>query len=152
MKTCLLLLGLLLALPACDLLGPGGWGRAPSGGVYLFDPGFHPPARFPTGHYTLTDAAVEGDTLTLQAEVSGCEPVDAALAVSSVWAESFPPQTRGWLDFRRQDCDAVFEQIFRFDLAPVRAAYQQGYQTSTGAVIIHLAHGGPGDFSVRYSF
>lgn len=101
-------------------------------------------------------AELEGDTLDLQVRFGGgCAEHDFALVHSGAFMESYPVQTNLTLahDAHGDACRALLTRAIRFDLSPVKRAYQQGY-AEHGVIVIHLRSPGPGTaaLSVRYEF
>ncbi len=90
--------------------------------------------------YALMDAKLEGDVLTLRVGFSGCSPDHPfTLYASGSFMESNPVQTWALLahDDRGELCDAWFERMLQFDLAPLRAAHIRAYGRP-GVVILRF--------------
>lgn len=98
----------------------------------------------------LANAAISGDTLTIEASYSGgCELHDFAVCWDQSFAESAPVQVwlEIWHDANGDACEAYETQTLSFDLTPLKEAYQSGYQTNSGEITIHI-----GSDSLSYSF
>lgn len=93
---------------------------------------------------------LDGDALVLEVGMGGCANTTPAfrLCFDGSFAESFPVQTRlRVVPNEVTSCSAWTTQQKVFDLTPLRDAYRDAYQTSSGTISVGL----PGD-SVTYSF
>lgn len=103
----------------------------------------------------ILQARIEGDVLLLEVRYGGgCETHDFALLHSGVFMESLPVQTVLTLahDAHGDPCRALVGRSLRFDLTPVKRAYQAAYGEG-GTLVLHLhAPGGAGApaHSLRY--
>jgi len=90
-------------------------------------------------HFRILDAHLRGEILVARVQYSGCNPGHPfTLYVSTNFRESYPVQTSALLVHEIEEpCDAVFEQVVRFDLAPLRRAYLAAYGGS-GEIVVHL--------------
>ncbi|HSM60854.1 MAG TPA: hypothetical protein VK849_08665 [Longimicrobiales bacterium] len=96
---------------------------------------------WPRDPYTLGEVTVEG--LTLSAELTwggGCAEHRVDLVAWGGWMESFPVQINALLTHDDGDdpCDAVLTEWRRFELRPLREAYEEAYGPigSEGATVI----------------
>jgi len=99
-----------------------------------------PPELIPQDSYTLLDAKLEGDVLSLRVGFSGCAADHPfALYAGAAFMESIPVQT--WVvlshDGRGEVCRAYFERTLQFDLDPIRRNH------------LRLYHG-PGEVRLRF--
>ena len=93
------------------------------------------------GYATIVAASVVGDDLLVSLSYGGgCEDQFFSPCWDGAFAESDPVQT--WLALSHSGapdpCDAVVQDDLSFSLLPMRAAYEEGYQTTSGEIIIHL--------------
>ena len=105
----------------------------------------------PHDYFTLKHIELENDTLEVEVGYSGCGPREFEMVFWNWFMESEPVQAYAMFSFRPEDCDAWFEDTFRFDLTPLKEEYQKYYSPS-GAIDISIVdqdstHGG-----VRYEF
>lgn len=94
--------------------------------------------------------AVSGDELTMEASYSGgCAMHEFQICWDGAFAESEPVQVRIeiWHDANGDTCEAVETQTLAFDLSPLKQAWQDAYQQSTGTITINTAGG-----AVAYAF
>lgn len=107
--------------------------------------------QWPSDPVTITSAVVKGDTLELWANYGGgCRAQSFLLLSDAAWMESYPVQVGVRLarDAQGDHCKALLSRMLRFDLAPLKAAYNEAYQTSTGILRLNLR----GFSSVTYSW
>jgi hypothetical protein len=93
---------------------------------------------------------LDGDALALAITYGGgCEQHAFTLCTDGSFLESNPVQLRVWVkdDAPPDPCLALITEQHVFDVSPIRAWYEEGYQTTTGTVILRT-----GDDSVRYTF
>jgi hypothetical protein len=123
-------------------------------------------ADWRTDPFTLLEAAIDGDTLSLQVGYGGgCRFHQFGLVISNDFMESHPVQTRALLahDADGDLCEAYILTWLIADLAPLKLEWQTAYQADTGAVVLHLdvpvneaecdtLWSGPGRCSLLYSF
>lgn len=94
-------------------------------------------AAFPKTDKTLviSNASIDGDIVRLSVGYSGCDEQHFDLHISSSFMESFPVQASYALVPQVEDeCLAVFETTFEYDLIPLKTSYQKAYQTKTGSI------------------
>lgn len=93
---------------------------------------------------------LDGDVVALEVGMGGCADTAPAfkLCFDGSFAESFPVQTRlRIVPDEPSACSAWTTQDRVFDLTPLRDAYREAYQTSSGAINAAL----PGD-TIQYVF
>ena len=146
-------LGLTLGLAACgadDDDGDDTGGAADDGG------GSATPAAFSDCHASdgddtaLANAAISGDTLTIDASYSGgCEAHEFQVCWDQSFAESAPVQVwlEVWHDGHGDSCEAYPTEPLSFDLGPLKQAWQDGYQQESGQITVHTDGG-----TVAYTF
>ena len=120
-----------------------------SGRVVITDNTGSPP--WPADPVTIVSAVVKGDTLELWANYGGgCRAQSFLLLSDAAWMESYPVQVGVRLsrDAQGDNCKALLSRMLRFDLAPLKAAYNEAYQTSTGIIRLNIR----GFSSVTYSW
>ncbi|MFX0063123.1 MAG: hypothetical protein ACFFC7_13175 [Candidatus Hermodarchaeota archaeon] len=83
----------------------------------------------------------------------GCKDHSFALIASRGFMESDPVQVNVLLshDASNDLCEALITQDLAFDLSPLKEAWQQAYQQTSGTIIIHL-EGGEESISLTYDF
>lgn len=94
--------------------------------------------------------SVSGDILTMEASYSGgCAMHEFQICWDGAFAESEPVQARIeiWHDANGDTCEAIETQSLAFDLSPLKQAWQDAYQQSTGTITINTASG-----TVDYGF
>ena len=101
---------------------------------------------------TIDSAMIAGDALVTQVTYGGgCQEHLISLCWDDSFAESDPVQA--WIglshDAQDDECDALITEMRSIDLSPLREAYQAGYQTENGEIILHLDGW---DGSLLYSF
>ena len=102
--------------------------------------------------YRFMEASLDGDILTLRVEFGGCGPDhDFGLFMTGGFMESLPVQARIVLshDDFDEECDAVFQRVLRFDLRPLRAAYEESYGDS-GPIVLRLTDPNGQEHEFRY--
>jgi hypothetical protein len=110
------------------------------------------PDNWPHDTYQFAEARLHGDTLTVTiSHGGGCRTHEYALLVRPLFLESHPVQMHGSLahDAKGDACKALLRPTLRFDLTPVKQAYQKAYNTQTAEIVLHIA-GWPE--SIRYRF
>ena len=108
-------------------------------------------AQWPSDPVRIVSAAVKNDTLELVANYGGgCRAQSFLLLSDGAWMESYPVQVGVRLarDAQGDNCKALLSRMLRFDLAPLKAAYNEAYQTSTGIIRLNIR----GFSSVTYSW
>jgi hypothetical protein len=106
----------------------------------------------PNDALVVTDAAVLGNELLVTVAYSGgCAEHLLGMCWTGSFLESFPVQAQAHIahDSMGDTCKALPSEDRVFDLTPMAEAYQEGYQTDTGTIIIQL-DGWPQ--SLEYSF
>ena len=114
--------------------------------------GFTPEA-WGTDAYTLNAATLQGDTLTLNVSYSGgCETHAFTLVAEERFLESFPVQLRVSLahNANADTCQEPITEDYHFDLTPLKEAYQKGYQTDTGTIVLRLKDAPPSDLAYEF--
>ena len=107
--------------------------------------------RWPNDAVTINAAEIRGDSLELSVQFGGgCRDHEFGLVTNGVFAESYPVQT--WVklahDANGDMCKALLSRVLKFDLSPLKALFNSGYQTGSGIMVIHVAPG----VSVTYSW
>jgi len=98
-------------------------------------------ACLPDDPLEINSAAIVGDTLEVEVSYGGgCEDHVIEMCWDGSFAESLPVQTWVALSHDGNDdlCDAWLTMMRSIDLTGMRTAYQEGYQTQNGTIIIHL--------------
>ena len=101
-----------------------------------------------TDAYTINAATLQGDTLSIDVSYSGgCETHAFTLVAEERFLESFPVQLRVSLahNANGDTCEESITESYHFDLTPLKEAYQTGYQTETGTIILRLKEAPPSD-------
>jgi hypothetical protein len=112
-----------------------------------------PPEEIRQDPYHLEVLGLDGDLLTLRVGFSGCRPFgDFTLFMSGGFMESNPVQARLVLGHIRDgDCEAAFRQTLRFDLTPVREAFEHAYG-HPGPLLLLLADPQGNQHRFRYQW
>ena len=102
-----------------------------------------------TDAYTINAATVKDGTLTVNVSYSGGnrETHEFTLVAEPMFLESFPVQLRVSLAHNANGdtgTDALTED-YDFDLTPIKAVYQKGYQKDEGTIVLRLKDAPPGD-------
>lgn len=105
---------------------------------------------------TVEAARIEGHALVVDVRYGGgCAPHDLDALVSSAWMESHPVQVGVTLTHHAHGdpCKALLHRTLRYDLDPVRRAYEASYGPGSATVVLQLraASGGAG-FTLPYVF
>ena len=95
----------------------------------------------PKDPLTIDGATIEGDALKVNVTYGGgCEAHVIDMCWNGVFAESFPVQT--WIELSHESngdlCKALVMEVITLDLAGMKTAYQEGYQTQNGTITIQL--------------
>lgn len=86
---------------------------------------------------TVGDARIDKDVLTVELGYSGCSPQHIEFYAGSSFMKSLPVQAMyAFKPLQQEDCDAVFNTKFSYDLIPLKNAYQQSYKTDTGEIVL----------------
>ena len=114
--------------------------------------GFTPEAHG-TDAYTINAATLQAGTLTLNVSYSGgCETHAFTLVAEERFLESFPVQLHVSLahNANSDTCEARITEDYHFDLTPLKEAYQLGYQTDTGTIVLRLKDAPPSDLAYEF--
>lgn len=106
-----------------------------------------------TDAYVINTATIEGDTLHINVSYTGgCETHAFALVTEPRFLESFPVQMQVSIahNANGDTCEASITEDHSFDLTPIKTAYQKGYQTETGTIVLRLKGAPPG--ALTYEF
>ncbi len=101
--------------------------------------------QWPTDPVTIHNAAVRGDSLEFEVSFGGgCRDHTFLLLSDGAWMESNPVQVGLKLshDARGDNCKALVSRTLRFDLTPLRVAYNAAYQTTTGTLRLNVRDSG----------
>ena len=92
--------------------------------------------------YVLNDAAVNGDTLTLNVSYSGgCEEHVITLVISESFVGTEPAvRLAAFLahNGNGDSCERWVTETYAFDLGVIKTLYQEAYQQNTGRVVLLL--------------
>lgn len=108
-------------------------------------------SQWPADPVTIHNVTVRGDSLELDVGFrGGCRDHAFLLLSDAAWMESHPVQVGVRLshDSRDDHCDALVSRLLRFDLTPLKLAYNAAYQTSTGIIRLNVRN----STSVTYSW
>ena len=111
------------------------------------------PEAWGTDTYVINTATIEGDTLRVNVSYTGgCETHEFTLVAEERFLESFPVQLRLSLahDANSDPCEVSITEDRRFDLTPIKAVYQKGYQTETGTIVLRLKDAPPSDLTYEF--
>lgn len=106
---------------------------------------------WPRDPVTIHAVAVRGDSLELNVSFGGgCSDHAFLLLADAAWAESYPVQIGVRLahDRNGDTCKALLSRVLRFDLSPLKAAYEASYHSRTGTVRLNVRDAS----SVTYSW
>ena len=101
-----------------------------------------------TDAYTINAATIEDDILSVDVSYGGgCETHVFTLVTESMFLESFPVQLRVSLahNANGDTCEALITEVHHFDLTPIKEAYQKGYQTDEGTIVLRIKDAPPSD-------
>lgn len=107
-------------------------------------------SRWPSNPVTITSATVTGDSLELAVTYGGgCRAHAFLLLSDSAWMESYPVQVGVRLahDNEGDNCKALLSRILRFDLTPLKTAYNAAYHTTSGVIRLNIRGGGSALYS-----
>jgi hypothetical protein len=107
--------------------------------------------QWPSDPVTIVSAEVKGDSLELVVNYGGgCRAQSFLLLSDAAWMESYPVQVGVRLarDAQGDNCKALLSRMLRFDLSPLKAAYNAAYQSTTGIIRLNIR----GFDSVTYSW
>ncbi len=86
---------------------------------------------------TISNVTFDGDYVTFGAAYSGCQEQHFTLYASRLFLESQPVQVSVVMVPQVDDiCDAYFNTTFSYDLAPLKAAFKDAYQSESGEMDI----------------
>ncbi|MFX1255286.1 MAG: hypothetical protein ACFFCZ_27035 [Promethearchaeota archaeon] len=108
----------------------------------------------PRDPFSSISADIDNDILKVKARYGGgCNEHDFALIASPGFMESNPVQANAVLshDAHNDSCEALITQDLAFDLSPLKEAWQQAYQQTSGIILIHLEVGEE-SISLTYQF
>jgi hypothetical protein len=95
---------------------------------------------------TVDSAVIESHHLRVfSTHGGGCETHEFAAVASGGWMESSPVQINVYIAHESRDdpCRALLSPQLRFDLSPLRRAYQNAYGTQPGELVIRLTEAAP---------
>ena len=98
-------------------------------------------ARWGQDPFVLNDAAIAGDTLSLNLSYAGgCARHEFTLVASESFRESDPVQLPLSLahDANGDSCEAWLTQDYEFDLTLLRDRYRQSYGAGSGRIVLLL--------------
>ena len=107
--------------------------------------------QWPSDPVTIVSAEVKGDSLELIVNYGGgCRAQSFLLLSDAAWMESYPVQVgvRVARDAQGDNCKALLSRMLRFDLSPLKAAYNEAYHSATGIIRLNIR----GFESVTYSW
>ena len=79
----------------------------------------------------------KADILTLSLGYSGCKPIHYELYVTDGFMESNPVQVKtAFVPVVQENCLAVFNTEFTYDLTPLKYSFQTQYQTEHGTIVL----------------
>lgn len=96
---------------------------------------------FPKDFLLIQSAVIEGDVLLAEVEFTGgCGTHELGYCWDGAFAESDPVQVWTQISHESNDdpCDVVLLMPLKFDLVPLKTAWQQAYQQQSGEITIHL--------------
>lgn len=96
---------------------------------------------WPSDPVTIQGFAMKGDSLELTVSFGGgCRDHAFLLLSDAAWMESYPVQVGVRLahDAKGDNCKALVARVLRFDLTPLKAAYNASYQTSSGIMRLNI--------------
>ena len=106
-----------------------------------------------TDAYVINTATIEGDTLQINVSYTGgCETHEFTLVAEERFLESFPVQLRVSLahNANLDTCEDSITEAHQFDLTPIKTAYQKGYRTETGTIVLRLRDAPPSDLTYEF--
>ena len=126
-------------MPTEEPAEPGPAGEDAPQPVTLLEAGQPVPASDPVD---VREGRIEGDELVLEVSFAGgCQPHDFDLFWQPGFEESNPVQATVHLahDGHGDMCEALLTETVRFDLAPLRDAWQEMYGPGEGTIEVDLA-------------
>jgi len=97
--------------------------------------------QWPTDPVTIHGVVVKGDSLELSVSFGGgCRDHEFGLLADGAWMESYPVQLGVRLahDAKGDACRALLSRVLRFDLSPLKAAYHDSYQATSGIIRLNV--------------
>ncbi|MDE2997592.1 MAG: hypothetical protein OXU79_00775 [Gemmatimonadota bacterium] len=91
--------------------------------------------------FELNEAAITGDTLAVKVSYSGgCRDHQFTLVASGAFMESDPVQLSVALahNANNDPCEAWITEGYLFELAPIKALYQEAYRQDSGIIVLQL--------------
>jgi hypothetical protein len=91
--------------------------------------------RYPADAFTIKDASIVGDSLTMLVSYSGgCKPHDLKVISNGAMMKSMPPQMNVQVSHNAHDdmCEAMITQDVTVSLEPLKQ------QAAAGGVVLHL--------------
>ncbi|MGH8434582.1 MAG: hypothetical protein ACRERX_08865 [Pseudomonas sp.] len=116
------------------------------------------PGHWHADQLTIDSASIVKDVLHVNVRHGGgCARHEYAAVAWNGWLESSPVQVDAFVahDANNDNCDALLLARLRFDLRPLRDAYQKAYGQGPAELIIRLAEAFPwnhGPVMLRYRF
>jgi hypothetical protein len=119
--------------------------------VILIDPDWFDRDDWPQGEYSVLNAAVDGDILTLQVQYQGGYPHEFDLVAYNL-VESEPMQCYLFLAHKEEYC--VFERTdeLKFNLTPLKNHCNWVYHQTSGMLILKILDRGILHASLAYSW
>jgi len=97
--------------------------------------------ELPADPFTILEASISDDSLSLVIQYGGGCADHIFTGCFGSFMESFPVQVNLEIghDANNDMCMALPVAFEEFDLSELKTAYQEGYQTENGSIIIHVA-------------
>lgn len=111
------------------------------------------PEAWGTDAFVINAATIEADTLNINVSYTGgCETHAFTLVAEPMFLESFPVQLRVSIahNANGDTCQALITEDHIFDLTPIKTAYQKGYQTEQGTIVLRLKDAPPSDLTYEF--
>ena len=111
------------------------------------------PEAWGTDAYVINAATIEDDTLRINVSYTGgCETHEFTLVAEPRFLESFPVQLRVSLAHNANGdiCEDSLTEDHTFDLTPIKTAYQKGYGTDQGTIVLGLSEAPPSDLTYEF--
>lgn len=99
------------------------------------------PADWTLDPFVLDSTAVVGDTLRLSVTFGGgCRDHEFTFVMSTLFQESNPVQSPSLLSHDSHDdpCDALVHRDLATDLAPLKLAWREAYQRTSGTIVLRI--------------
>ena len=107
-----------------------------------------------TDDYVLRYVAITDDTLRLTVSYAGgCEPHEFTLVTSGTFLESSPVRLAISVAHNANDdlCEAYPTEVYHFELAAIKALYQEVYQQDAGTIILLLENAPNGQLVYQFA-